>query len=78
MRCPGFRKVKLMTTGVSLSHCQLSKAAENKSDFTNKNADEQLQNKIAKLSAPQNKKGMNAGLIVLGIGMTLKVFYTKK
>jgi 2-polyprenyl-3-methyl-5-hydroxy-6-metoxy-1,4-benzoquinol methylase len=79
LRNTGFSKVKLMTTGISLSHYQLSKASENKRDFTNKNADEKLRNKIAKSSTLKViKKGINTALSFLSIGMTLKAYYTKK
>ena len=75
----GFTKVKLMTTGISLSHYQLSKINDDERDFTNKKADEELRNKIAKSSALQVlKKQINSGLTFLSIGMTLKGFYTKK
>ena len=75
----GFSKVKLMTTGISLSHYQLSKETESKRDFSKKTADEKLRSKIAKSTALQRvKKGINTGLSLLKIGMTLKAFYTKK
>jgi 2-polyprenyl-3-methyl-5-hydroxy-6-metoxy-1,4-benzoquinol methylase len=75
----GFRKVKLMTTGISFSHYHLSKETESKRDFTKKTADERIRNKIAKSSTLQViKEGINAGLSLLSIGMTLKAFYTKK
>lgn len=75
----GFSKVKLMTTGISVSHYQLSKETESKRDFSKKTADEKVRNKIAKSTALQRvKKGINAGLSLLKIGMTLKAFYTKK
>jgi hypothetical protein len=68
-----------MTTGISVSHYELSKTSDNKRDFTNKNTDEKLRRKIAKSSTLQFlKKGVNAGLSMLSIGMTLKAFYTKK
>ncbi|HET6767043.1 MAG TPA: class I SAM-dependent methyltransferase [Chitinophagaceae bacterium] len=75
----GFSKVKLLTTGISVSHYQLSKETESKRDFSKKTADEKLRNKIARSTALQGiKKGINAGLSLLKIGMTLKAFYTKK
>jgi hypothetical protein len=52
---------------------------EDHRDFTNKAADEELRKKIAKSAALQLiKKGVNSGLTLLSIGMTLKGFYTKK
>jgi SAM-dependent methyltransferase len=75
----GFSKVRLMTTGISVSHYELSKASDNKRDFTNKNTDEKLRRNIAKSSTLQFiKKSVNAGLSLLSIGMTLKAYYTKK
>lgn len=75
----GFRKVKLETTGISVLHYQGSKAAEDKHHLTNKNADEVLRSRIAKSSVLQSIKQItNSCLSLLGIGMTIKAFYTKK
>lgn len=75
----GFSKARLMTTGISLSHYELSNIADNKRDFSKKNADEKLRRKIAKSSTLRFiKKSVNAGLSLLSVGMTLKAFYTKK
>jgi 2-polyprenyl-3-methyl-5-hydroxy-6-metoxy-1,4-benzoquinol methylase len=75
----GFIKVNLVTTGISLSHYQLSKASDTQRDFANKDADEKLRRTIARSAVLQIvKRAVNSGLNFLSIGMTLKGFYTKK
>ena len=75
----GFRKLKLLTTGISLSRYQQSKIYESKQLSGIKNEDEQLREKIAKSPFLRILKVLiNAMLTALGIGMKLKAFYVKK
>lgn len=75
----GFRKVKLLTTGISFSHFRNSKLAEDFTKLKNKDADENFRKRISKSSLLQlSKRLFNWGLTFSGIGMTLKGYYTKK
>jgi hypothetical protein len=79
----GFRKKKLLTTGVSISHYRISTVKEG--DGTSpakpigKQADEKLRKRFAKSPVlGVVKKMVNNGLTVLGLGMTLKAYYVKQ
>jgi 2-polyprenyl-3-methyl-5-hydroxy-6-metoxy-1,4-benzoquinol methylase len=78
LRQSGFCKVKLLTTGISISHYQFSRVADGTPAAANRNADERLRSRIAKSYVLRGmKKIINGGLSFLGIGMTLKAFYVK-
>jgi 2-polyprenyl-3-methyl-5-hydroxy-6-metoxy-1,4-benzoquinol methylase len=75
----GFRKVKLLTTGISVSHYQISNIPEGTAFAKNTTEDEKLRSRIANSRVLRLAKNIiNSGLSVLGIGMTLKAFYIKK
>jgi 2-polyprenyl-3-methyl-5-hydroxy-6-metoxy-1,4-benzoquinol methylase len=75
----GFRKVKLLTTGISISHYQISKMPESIASSKNKKKDEKLRGMIIKSRGLLFvKEIINTVLTFFGIGMTLKAFYIKK
>jgi 2-polyprenyl-3-methyl-5-hydroxy-6-metoxy-1,4-benzoquinol methylase len=75
----GFRKVKLLTTGISISHYQMSNIPEGTAILKNTKEDEKLRSRIANSRVLRLVKNIiNSGLTVFGIGMTLKAFYIKK
>ena len=79
----GFRKKKLLTTGVSISHYQISTVKEGDGASpvkpVGKQADEKLRTKFAKSPVlGVVKKVVNNGLTVFGLGMTLKAYYIKQ
>ena len=75
----GFRKIKLLTTGISLSHYQQSKGGEALLTAGGKHDDERLRDRIVHSPLLGFLKGLvNQILTYLGIGMTLKAFYIRK
>ncbi len=75
----GFKKIKLMTFGISLTHFQNSVGEGKPKIKKSMTADERLRKRIANsLWLQFIKKKVNSVLTYLGVGMTLKGYYTKK
>ena len=75
----GFKKVKLLTTGISLTRFQTSINSVNRDLNIGVSADEKLRTRIIKSRGLQFVKGVvNKGLTISGLGMTLKAYYIKK
>ena len=75
----GFKKVKVLTTGISLTRFQNSIKAVNGAPNNGMSADEKLRTRIIKSPGLQFvKKVVNKGLTFTGLGMTLKAYYIKK
>lgn len=75
----GFCKVKLLTTGISVSHYQISNLRKDTSIKKNTKEDEKLRSMIVKSGMLRLlKEIINTCLTFFGIGMTLKAFYIKK
>jgi|SRR5687767_3013927 len=75
----GFRKKKLLTTGISITRFQQSKEPAKGSEAGNKTGDEKLRERINKSKILRlGKKIANRFLSWTGIGMTLKAYYTKE
>ena len=74
-----FSKVKLLTTGISITRYQSSKKNGNSVLPVHSNPDEKLRNRITKSSSLLFiKRIVNSVLSLLGIGMTLKAYYIKR
>ena len=79
LRTCGLKKVKLLTTGVSLTRFQNKINTVTSDPNTEVNADEKLRIKIIKSTGLQFvKKVVNKGLTFTGLGLTLKAYYIKK
>jgi 2-polyprenyl-3-methyl-5-hydroxy-6-metoxy-1,4-benzoquinol methylase len=75
----GFKKVKLLTTGVSLTRFQNSISSDNGKLAGKVSTDEKIRTKIMRSGSLQFiKKMVNKGLTMFGLGMTLKAYYVKK
>ena len=75
----GFKKVKLQTTGISITRFKASKKNNSEELISEVSADEKLRQKIdSKPYLEYVKKFVNYTLSLFGIGMTLKAYYIKK
>ena len=75
----GFKKVELLTTGISLTRFQNSINSVNRDSNIGVSADEKLRTRIVKSPGLQFiKKVVDKGLTFTGLGMTLKAYYIKK
>jgi 2-polyprenyl-3-methyl-5-hydroxy-6-metoxy-1,4-benzoquinol methylase len=75
----GLKKVKLLTTGMSLTHYQVSVDTTKQSLDKSTSADEKLRRKIVKSPMLKFiKKIVNGILTFFGLGMTLKAYYVKE
>ena len=75
----GFKKIKLRTTGISLSIIKKSKGQTKQSHVSKTSSDEVLRGKIEEKKSLKIAKSMaNFFLNLLSIGITLKAYYEKK
>jgi len=78
MEKAGFRKLRVQTTGISLSRLKMSKGDQREQLIAPTSADEQLRNEIeSKWYLGLAKRLINFALTVTGLGMSLKGYYLK-
>ena len=76
LRSQGFKKDKLLTTGISISHYEISTKKDDQP--RSKSTDEKIRTTFSKSPVLKIvKKVVNRGLTVFGLGMTLKAYYIK-
>jgi 2-polyprenyl-3-methyl-5-hydroxy-6-metoxy-1,4-benzoquinol methylase len=75
----GFRKLKIQTTGISLTRLKTSQGQTSQAFISETSDDEQLRNKIEEKRYLQLAKTMvNGALTLLGVGDSLKGWFVKK
>ncbi|MBA3705223.1 MAG: class I SAM-dependent methyltransferase [Bacteroidetes bacterium] len=75
----GFKKIKVETTGISLTRFKTSKGSSDQKIISSKSDDEKIRNKVEKQKHLQlAKKILNSILTVLGKGDSLKGWFIKK
>lgn len=75
----GLKKIKILTTGVSLTHYQTSVDTTKQSLDKSTSVDEKLRKRIVKSPILQFVKNIvNKILTFFGLGMTLKAYYVKE
>lgn len=75
----GFDKVKITTTGISLTRIETSKEKAGEKYVEENNTDDRIRNLTEEKGWAQlAKKTINAGLDLLGVGNSLKGYYIKR